>query len=62
MIKTKMLHDGIMSCDDRLDYKINKFIEEMDIKVVDIKFAPIGRDNRPTALIIYEVEDDENAN
>lgn len=53
MIKTKMIQDGVLACDTRLDEKINKFIEEHNIKVVDIKFASVN--NRATALIIYEV-------
>ena len=59
MMKTKMIQDGIIACDDSLDTKINNFVKKNHIKVVDVKFAPIGRDNRATALIIYEVEEDE---
>ena len=59
MIKTKLIEDNYMSCETRLDTKINNFIEEKNIKVVDIKFAPTLKDNRATALIIYEVEEDE---
>lgn len=56
MIKTKIIQDAVISCEDRLDTKINKFIQEYDIKkVVDIKFASIN--NRATALIIYEVKE-----
>jgi len=57
MIKTKMIQDACLSCDDRLDTKINDFIEEKNIKVVDIKFTSVN--NRATALIIYEVEINE---
>ncbi len=57
MIKTKMIQDGALSCETRLDTKINNFIEEKNIKVVDIKFTSVN--NRATALIIYEVEDNE---
>lgn len=56
MIKTKMIQDGIFTCEDDLDTKINNFIEENNIKVIDIKFASIN--DRATALIIYEVEED----
>ena len=55
MIKTRMIQDGVLSCDDRLDDKINKFIK--DKIIVDIKFTSVN--NRATALVIYEVE--ENA-
>ena len=55
MIKTKMIQDACLSCDDRLDTKINDFIEEKNIKVVDIKFTSVN--NRATALVIYEVQD-----
>jgi len=55
MIKTKMLEDRVLTCDDTLDIKINKFIKENNIKVVDIKFASVK--NRATALIIYEEEE-----
>lgn len=54
MIKTKMIQDDVLSCGDRLDYKINKFIEENNIEVVDIKFISIGQSHRATALIIYK--------
>lgn len=57
MIKTKMIQDGILTCDTRLDERINRFIRENDIDVVDIKFASVN--DRATALIIYEVEEDE---
>ena len=61
MIKTKMIQDGASYCDDRLDTKINDFIERNSIKdnvrFIDIKFTSVN--NRATALIIYEVEDDE---
>ena len=30
MIKTKMIQEGALSCDASLDYKINKFIQEME--------------------------------
>lgn len=60
MIKTKMIQDGVLTCDNRLDDKVNKFIKENDIKVVDIKFIPIR--DRATALIIYEVEDEIHKN
>ena len=53
MIKTRMIQDGVLSCDDRLDDKINKFIK--DKIIVDIKFTSVN--NRATALVIYEVED-----
>lgn len=59
MIKTKMIQDGSLTCDTRLDDKINKFIKENNVKVVDIKFTSIGRDNRLTALIIYEVNNND---
>jgi len=52
IIKTKMIQDGVLTCDDRLDTKINEFIK--DKKIVDIKFTSVN--NRATALIIYEVE------
>ena len=52
-----MIQDGASYCDDRLDTKINDFIEEKNIKVVDIKFTSVN--NRATALIIYEVEINE---
>lgn len=57
MKKTKMIQDGVLTCDDRLDDKINEFIEKNDshIKVIDIKFASVN--NRATALIIYEEYD-----
>lgn len=58
MIKTKMIQDGTFTCSDRLDDKINEFIKRNNIKVVDIKFA--SANNRATALIIYEVEVEEN--
>ncbi len=54
MIKTKMIRDGILACEADLDTKINNFIKENNIKVIDIKFSV---DNIPTALIIYEVEE-----
>ncbi|MBR3208825.1 MAG: hypothetical protein IKF82_01010 [Bacilli bacterium] len=57
MIKTKMIQDGFLSCDDRLDDKINEFIKRNNITVVDIKLTSVN--NRATALIIYEVEEDE---
>ena len=57
MIKTKTIQDGVITCDTRLDEKINEFIEKNDIKVVDIKFTSVN--NRATALIIYEVEENE---
>ncbi len=61
MIKTKMIQDGILSCDDRLDTKINDFIERNSIRdnvrFIDIKLASVN--NRATALIIYEVEENE---
>lgn len=53
MIKTEMIKDGALACDDRLDTKINEFIKENNIKVIDIKFASVK--DRATALIIYEV-------
>ncbi len=55
MIKTRMIQDGIMSCDDRLDTKINEFIK--DKKILDIKFTSVN--NRATALVIYEVQNNE---
>lgn len=58
MIKTIMLKDGYFHCDPRLHTEINKFIEEHKVKVIDIKFAATGKDNTPTALVIYE--EDEN--
>lgn len=58
MIQTKMIIDAYYTCDERLDTKINKFIKEKHIKVIDIKFAGIREDNRATALIIYEVEEE----
>ena len=66
MIKTKMIQDGASYCDDRLDTKINDFIEKNnikdnvsfnDVRFIDIKFTSVN--NRATALIIYEVEEDE---
>lgn len=56
MIKTKMIEDGFFSY-DALENKINNFIKTNNIKVIDIKFAATGKDNRATALIIYEVEE-----
>ena len=56
MIKTRMIQDGVLSCDDRLDDKINEFIK--DKRIVDIKFTSVN--NRATALIVYEVEEDDN--
>ena len=55
MIKTKMMQDGVLSCEDRLDDKINDFIK--DKKIIDIKFTSVN--NRATALIIYKVEENE---
>lgn len=55
MIETRMIKDGYLDCETRLDTKINKFIEENDIKVVDIKFTSVN--DRATALIIYEVKE-----
>ena len=66
MIKTKMIQDASLSCYDRLDTKINDFIEKNnikdnvsfnDVRLIDIKFTSVN--NRATALIIYEVEEDE---
>jgi len=61
MIKTKMIEDACLTCDDRLDTKINDFIKRNSIKdnvkFIDIKFTSVN--NRATALIIYEVEDNE---
>lgn len=56
MIKTEMIRDAL-TCDDRLDDKINVFIEKnrRHIKVIDIKFTSVN--NRATALIIYEEYD-----
>ena len=48
-----MIQDGVLSCDYRLDEKINEFIK--DKRIVDIKFTSVN--NRATALVIYEVED-----
>lgn len=50
-----MIQDGYMSCEDRLDTKINEFIK--DKRIVDIKFTSVN--NRATALVIYEVEENE---
>ncbi len=55
IIKTKMIQDGVLTCDDRLDTKINEFIK--DKRIVDIKFTSVN--NRATALIVYEVEEDD---
>jgi hypothetical protein len=55
MIKTKMIQDAASYSEDRLDTKINNFIKENNIKIIDIKFASTGN-NRPTALIIYKEE------
>ena len=54
MTKTKMIQDGVCTCEKKLDTKINDFIEEnkKNIKVVDIKFASVN--GRATALIIYK--------
>lgn len=61
MIRTIMLRDSIVYVEreDRLDAKINDFIRDSKAKIIDIKFAPTGTDNRPTALVIYEVEENE---
>ena len=59
MIKTKIIEGNAISWVDRLDDKINKFIKENNIKVVDIKFAGIGRDNSAVALIMYEVKEND---
>lgn len=53
MTKTKLIEDGAISCCDRLDTKINKFINENSINVIDIKFTSVN--SRAVALIIYEV-------
>lgn len=56
MIKTRMIRESIIVAEekDRLDTKINSFIKDSKTKIIDIKFASTGKDNRPTALIIYE--------
>lgn len=61
MVRTIMLRDSIVYVEreDRLDAKINDFIRDSKAKIIDIKFAPTGADNRPTALVIYEVEENE---
>jgi hypothetical protein len=48
---------------DRLDNSINKFLEENDVEVVDIKYSTsccadtIGRFQwMPTAMLIYKVK------
>lgn len=51
-IKTKLIQDGALACDERIDDKINKFIEENSIKVIDIKFT--SSNDILKALIIYE--------
>ena len=62
MIKTTMIKEPIVVVDygDRLDTKINNFIRDIKTKkIIDIKFAPTGADNRPTALVIYEEDENE---
>lgn len=62
MIKTAMIKEPIVVVEykDRLDTKINNFIRDIKAKkIIDIKFAPTGTDNRPTALVIYEVEEND---
>jgi hypothetical protein len=47
---------------DRLDNSINKFLEENDIEVVDIKYSTCCSDNMgrfqwiPSAMLIYKVK------
>ncbi len=59
MIKTKLIEDAVLTYEDRIDDRINKFIlqNQVHIKVVDIKYATAH--NRLTALIIYEVKDND---
>ena len=60
MIKTAMIKEPIVVVDygDRLDTKINNFIRDIKAKkIIDIKFAATGQDNRATALVIYEEEE-----
>lgn len=55
MIKTKLIEDGaIYSL--RLDNKINEFIKNENIKVIDIKFVSVVN-GRLAVLIIYEEDD-----
>ena len=57
MIQTKLIEDAVLTYEDRIDDRINKFIKENNIKVVDIKYATAH--NRLTALIIYKVDENE---
>lgn len=61
MIKTEMIKEPIVVVEheDRLDTKINNFIRDCKAKVIDIKFAATGQDNRATALVIYEGGENE---
>lgn len=61
MIKTKMLRESIMATEpeDMLEVRVNNFIKKSKVKIIDIKFAATGNDNRPTALVIYEVEEND---
>ncbi len=52
MTQTKMIYDGFLACDTRLDDKINEFIKNNNIKIIDIKFTSVN--DRAVALIIYE--------
>lgn len=52
MIKTKQF----TSLDDEVDLKINDFLSENHVEVVDIKFQTTSTDRRAfnTALLIYK--------
>lgn len=52
MVQTKMIYDGFLACEDRLDDKINEFIKNNKVEIIDIKFTSIN--DRAVALIIYE--------
>ena len=55
MLKTKLIIDGVFTCANRLDDKINEFIK--DKKIIDIKFTSVN--DRASALIIYEVDEND---
>ena len=56
MIKTKLIEDAVLTYENRIDDRINEFIKENNINVVDIKYATAH--NRLTALIIYLEKED----
>ena len=62
-VKTFVMNSMNVLHHDRLDCSINKFLEENDIEVIDIKYSTCcyGNDGRsfwiPSAMLIYKTKE-----